>query len=83
MINAPSKLFVLIPVVVNQAELKKYKGREDKGGGGKIFYLTLKWVYLAGNISSNGTDLGTSICTFDFWIATKWDLLEPKHSILL
>ena len=34
MINAPSKLFVLIPVVVNQAELKKYKGREDKGGGG-------------------------------------------------
>ena len=34
MINAPSKLFVLIPVVVNQAELKKYKGREDKVGEG-------------------------------------------------
>ena len=45
MINAPSKLFVLIPVVVNQAELKKYKGREDKGEGlenKEIFYLTLK-----------------------------------------
>ena len=66
MINAPSKLFVLIPVVVNQAELKKYKGGEDKGGGGNIFYLTLKWVYLAGNISASGSSTSSK------WNAFVW-----------
>ena len=34
MINAPSKLFVLIPVVVNQAELKKYRGERIRKGEG-------------------------------------------------